>query len=130
MTRLDKTALALLAAAAMGCDLAIGADESREAMLRIAGQAGCLVCHAVEAGGTGPAGLKPVGPAWADVAQRYRGDPAAPARLVGEVMSGTSLYDRHWKDKASGVAMPPNAVAISEADAKRLVAWILGLASK
>jgi cytochrome c len=42
-------------------------------------------------------------------------------------MNGTNLYDSHWKGKVSGVAMPPNAVAIKEPDAKKLVAWILSL---
>jgi len=33
----------------------------------------------------------------------------------------------HWKGKAAGVVMLPNAVEINEADAKRLVSWILSL---
>ena len=49
------------------------------------------------------------------------------ATLTKEVMNGTNLYDSHWKGKVSGVAMPPNAVAIKEPDAKKLVAWILSL---
>jgi cytochrome c len=42
-------------------------------------------------------------------------------------MGGTSPYNRHWKAESSGIAMPPNGVAISEADAAKLVDWILGL---
>jgi cytochrome c len=42
-------------------------------------------------------------------------------------MKGSNPYDSHWKGQASGLAMPPNAVAIKEADAKRLVGWILAL---
>ncbi|MBI4988306.1 MAG: c-type cytochrome [Rhodocyclales bacterium] len=127
MKESEKAILALCATLAMTCDFAVAGDEKAAAMLRVAGNAGCLVCHAVEAGAKGPEGLKPVGPAWTDVAERYRNDSGAQARLVSEVMKGTSLYDRHWKDKASGIAMPPNAVAISETDAQRLVAWILEL---
>ena len=67
------------------------------------------------------------GPAWKDVAKKYKGDKTAQAKLTKEVMAGTNLYDSHWKGKVSGVAMPPNAVAIKEADAKKLVTWILSL---
>lgn len=129
MNPIKKNPTILAVAAALTSSLALAADEGA-AMLALAGNAGCLVCHAVESGAKGPNGLNPVGPAWADVAERYKDDKGAQARLVSEVMAGTSPYERHWKDKASGVAMPPNAVAIGEADAKRLVAWILGLKKK
>ena len=33
----------------------------------------------------------------------------------------------HWRGQVAGKAMPPNAVVISEADARRLVRWILAL---
>ena len=42
-------------------------------------------------------------------------------------MKGSNPYDSHWKDKAAGLAMPPNAVAINEADANKLVGWILSM---
>jgi cytochrome c len=42
-------------------------------------------------------------------------------------MKGSNPYESHWKGKVSGLAMPPNAVAIKEADAKKLVGWILAL---
>ncbi len=42
-------------------------------------------------------------------------------------MTGSNPYASHWKGKVSGLAMPPNAVAIKEADARRLVTWILKL---
>ena len=45
-------------------------------------------------------------------------------------MSGSSLYASHWKGQVSGVAMPPNAVAITEPDARALVSWILTLAPR
>lgn len=60
-------------------------------------------------------------------AARYKSDKNASKNLTTAVMAGTSLCNRHWKDESSGAAMPPNGVAISEADAKRLVAWILTL---
>jgi len=41
------------------------------------------------------------------------------------VLEGSNPYASHWKNKASGIAMPPNAVAITEGDARQLVFWIL-----
>jgi hypothetical protein len=43
------------------------------------------------------------------------------------VLKGSSAYESHWKGQASGLAMPPNAVAIKDADARELVGWILAL---
>jgi cytochrome c len=71
--------------------------------------------------------LAPVGPAWRDVAAKYKGQKGAQAELVHIVLTGSSPYDSHWKGKVSGLAMPPNKVAISEPDAKKLVSWILAL---
>ena len=36
-------------------------------------------------------------------------------------------YSSHWKNKVTGVAMPPNTAAISETDARSLVFWILSM---
>jgi cytochrome c len=62
------------------------------------------------------------------VAARYRGQPGAEARLVQAVVSGSNPYASHWKDQVAGLAMPPNATQVNEADARRLVRWILGMA--
>ncbi len=120
---MTKTPLILLALAAAPA-LAAGNDE---AMTALAKNAGCLTCHHVEPGAKGPDGLPPVGPAWRDVAAKYKGDKAAQDRLTKTVLQGSNPYDSHWKGKASGLAMPPNAVAITEPDARKLVGWILGL---
>ena len=96
-------------------------------MMKVATSAGCFTCHSIESGKPGPDGLAPIGPAWQDVAARYHGQPDAKAVLLRTVMKGTNPYDSHWKNKVSGIAMPPNAVVIKEADAKKLVAWILNL---
>lgn len=101
-----------------------GTAMANEEMLKIAANAGCIACHQVE---PRTDGKLPIGPAWKDVAKKYKGDKTAQAKLTKEVMAGTNLYDSHWKGKVSGVAMPPNAVAIKEADAKKLVTWILSL---
>lgn len=120
LTRLFP-ALALVAACA-----AAAAPED-DAMRQLAATSGCVACHQVEPGGKGPNGLAPVGPAWRDVAAKYRGQAGALDQLTLTVMRGSNPYESHWKGQASGLAMPPNAVAIKEPDAKRLVGWILAL---
>lgn len=117
--------LAIAALAACGPALADAAQD--EAMRQLANKSGCFICHAIELDAKGPQGLKPIGPPWKAVAARYQGDENARNNLTLAVMGGTSLYNRHWKEQTSGVAMPPNGVAISESDARRLVDWILGL---
>lgn len=99
-------------------------------MQRLASNSGCLTCHHIDPGGKGPDGMAPIGPAWKSVAERYRGQKDAAATLTRTVMSGSNPYDSHWKGKVSGLAMPPNAVAIKEADARKLVDWILAMAPK
>jgi len=103
------------------------AAAGEDPMLRLAATSGCLACHQVDSGAKGPNGLPPVGPPWRDVAARYRGQAGALDQLTLTVMRGSSPYDSHWKGKASGLAMPPNAVAIQEPQARQLVGWILGL---
>ncbi|WP_223295191.1 c-type cytochrome [Allochromatium vinosum] len=79
--------------------------------LVLAQKSGCTVCHSVEAA--------IVGPAYKDVAAKYRGDAAAQDRLVAKVMAGGV---GNWGQ----VPMPPNA-HVPAADIKALVTWILGL---
>jgi cytochrome c len=106
--------------------LALAADANT-AMRKLAADSGCLTCHQIEPGGKGPDGMAPIGPAWRDVAAKYHGQTGAAAQLTSTVMKGSSPYESHWKGKVSGLAMPPNAVAIKQADAQKLVAWILAL---
>ena len=68
----------------------------------------CLACHAVD--------KKLVGPAYKDVAAKYKGDAKAPAMLAGKVKAG-------GKGAWGEIPMPPNNV--TEDEAKKLVAWIL-----
>ena len=96
-------------------------------MLKLAATSGCLTCHHVDPGAKGPDGLPPIGPAWRDVGVKYKGVDGAQDQLTRIVMTGSSPYASHWKGQVSGLAMPPNAVAIKEPDAKKLVGWILGL---
>ena len=76
---------------------------------KLAVQNGCMACHSVN--------KKIVGPAFSDVAAKYQGDSAAPAKLAVKLkLGGTGVW--------GNVPMPPNPT-LSEADAKSLVAWIL-----
>lgn len=107
------------------------ADEARDTQMKtLAAKSGCLTCHHVEQGSNGPNGLAPIGPNWQDVANKYQGQANASNILVSRVMQGTSPYNSHWQGKVSGLAMPPNAVAINQTDAKQLVDWILALNKK
>lgn len=106
-----------------------GQAESQDVkMINLAHQSGCVTCHAISGAGKGPNGLKPIGPAWQDVARKYGRDPDAKAALVTTVLHGSSPYQSHWKGEVSGVAMPPNSVVLNEAQANELVDWILHLA--
>lgn len=113
---------------ALLCTTAQAEDKARDqAMLQLATRSGCMACHHIEPGATGPQGLPPVGPAWRDVAAKYKDKPEALEQLTHIVLTGSNPYQSHWKGKASGLAMPPNAVAIKEAEARDLVRWILAL---
>ena len=72
---------------------------------------GCAACHGVD--------KKIVGPAYQDVAAKYKGDKDAPAKLAQKVKTGSSGV---WGQ----VPMPPNA-AVPDDEVKALVAWILTL---
>ena len=69
----------------------------------------CLACHAVD--------KKLVGPAFKDIAMKYKGQKAAAAKLEAKVKSGGSGV---W----GPVPMPPNAT-VPDGDIQKLVAWIL-----
>ena len=102
-------------------------DKAADPMLKLATASGCMTCHQIEPGGKGPDGLPPIGPAWKDVALKYKGQQNAAEQLTKTVQAGSNPYESHWKGKVSGLAMPPNKVAISEADTRKLVGWILKL---
>ena len=61
------------------------------------------------------------------MAKQYAGKPGAAEFLTRVVLEGSNPYSSHWKGKAAGIAMPPNAVAISESDARKVVYWVLSL---
>ena len=126
---MNRNHLPMLAAllATIGTAGAVRAEGKDDAMLKLATGSGCMTCHHVDPGAMGPDGMAPIGPAWRDVAAKYRGQQGAEAKLTQTVMAGSNPYESHWKGNVSGLAMPPNAVAIKQADARQLVRWILSL---
>jgi len=62
---------------------------------------------------------KVVGPAWKDVAAKYRGDATAEAKLVSKIATG-------GKGVWGSMAMPANP-QIGEADRKVLAKFVLSL---
>lgn len=119
--------ICLTAMLSLGVGAAMADTKKDDEMKKLATTSGCLTCHSVESGKPGPDGMAPIGPAWQDVAAKYKGQKGATETLLEIVMKGSNPYSSHWKDKVSGLAMPPNAVAIKEPEAKKLVAWILAL---
>ena len=81
------------------------------ANLQLAQKNNCLSCHSVD--------KKVVGPAYKDVAKKYKGQAGAEAKLVAKVKAGGSGV---W----GPVPMPPNT-QVKDADVKTLVKWILSL---
>jgi cytochrome c len=101
--------------------------ENDAAMLKLATSSGCMACHSIQPLPKRADGLPPIAPAWRDIAVKYRDDPGASDRLTRTVMTGSDPQSRHWTGKVSAVAMPPNAVVVTEAEARVLVNWILVL---
>lgn len=122
-----RTQICLLASTLMFASTAALAQSSADdAAKKIAANAGCFTCHSIKHQESKDAGL-PVGPAWQDVSLQYRDKPGAADFLTRIVLEGSNPYASHWKNKAAGIAMPPNAVAISESNARQVVFWILSL---
>ena len=123
-----RTLLAAAAALLLAAPAALANPaENDAAMFKMATLSGCMACHTLGPTPRRADGLPPIGPAWSDVAIRYRDDPAASDKLTRTVMGGSDPNQRHWAGKVSPAAMPPNATVIPEAEARRLVNWILVL---
>ena len=93
--------------------LAIGVSAPASASEAIVKKARCVACHAVDA--------KRVGPAYKEVAAKYKGDAGAPARLFDKVRNGGSGV---W-GQVPMMAHP--ADKISDDDLKAAIHWILAL---
>lgn len=123
----QKRTLVTLLTCSLLSPLAMADAKKDTEMLKLATTSGCMTCHSIESGKPGPDGMKPIGPAWSDVAKQYKGKPGASEFLTRVVLEGSNPYSSHWKGKVSGLSMPPNAVAITEGNARQLVNWILAM---
>ena len=98
---MKRVLFALVAAVAVAAPAM--ADEA------LAKSKNCMSCHAID--------KKLVGPSYKDVAKKYAGQKDAADKLAAKVIKGGSGV---W----GPVPMPANA-QVNDADAKKLVAWIL-----
>ncbi|MDE2440612.1 MAG: c-type cytochrome [Betaproteobacteria bacterium] len=94
--------VATMMAAGLALSGQVMADEA------LAKAKNCLSCHAVD--------KKLVGPAFKDVAAKYKGDAGAADKLAAKVKAGGKGV---WGE----IPMPPNNVTPEEA--KKLVTWVL-----
>ena len=106
-----KAVFVCLAGAALlasGSAHAVLTNAAADAMMK---KDGCAACHSID--------KKIVGPAYVDVAAKYKSDKNAVTLLAKRVKEGSTGV---W----GPIPMPPNA-ATSEADIKELVTWIMTL---
>lgn len=90
----------------LGCGLAAAQTAAPQ---DLAGQYGCMACHGMV--------HKQVGPGFAQVAARYRGDTGAAQRLAGKIHHGSVGT---W-----GRVIMPRQPRMSDADARLLARWVL-----
>lgn len=90
---------------------ALAAATPALASLELAQKNACTACHAVD--------KKLVGPAYKEVAAKYKGDAKAEAALFDKVKKGSVGV---WGQ----IPMPPNA-HVKDEDIKTLVKWVLSL---
>lgn len=102
--KIAAIALAVAGLAAAG----VASAQSAQELLQ---KSGCTACHAND--------KKVVGPAYQDVAAKYKGDAGAPAKLLAKVKAGGSGV---W----GPVPMPPNP-QVSDANLKTMITYILAL---
>jgi cytochrome c len=104
---MKKIVTGVLAVATLAVASAAVADELEDMMKKN----GCNACHAED--------KKIIGPAYKDVAAKYKGDSGAVAKLSEKVKKGGSGV---W----GPIPMPPNT-QVSDADIRKMVELILAL---
>lgn len=107
---MKKMKIVLLAASTAVLSLGAATNAVAEDASALAQKSGCLACHQLE--------VKVVGPAYKDVAAKYKGQDVL-EQLVTKVKAGGVGT---WGE----IPMPPN-VNVSEADVRTIVTWILSL---
>lgn len=78
----------------------------------LAQKSGCLACHGVD--------KKVLGPAFKDIAAKYKGDKSAEGKLITKVQKGGSGV---W----GPIPMPANSPQVKDGDIKSIVKWIMSL---
>lgn len=106
-TKLTALLLPLMAATTLVTATPVNASEA------IVKKARCVACHTADA--------KRVGPAYKDVATKYRGDAGASDKLFTKVRAGGSGV---WGEVPM---IPHGADKISDDDLKAAIKWILAL---
>ncbi|WP_394787909.1 c-type cytochrome [Rhodoferax sp.] len=96
--------LTAVAAIAVLCSSAFAATPQE-----LVRQSDCMSCHGMV--------HKQIGPGFAQIAERYRGDAEAPARLAGKIRNGSV--------GAWGRVIMPRHPKLSDADALLLARWVL-----
>ncbi len=99
----------LMTVAAAGSLMLAAQANANEALAQ---KSGCLACHSVS--------QKVLGPAYKDIAAKYKGDKGAEAKLIDKVKKGGSGV---W----GPIPMPAMSPQVKDDDIKTLVQWILKL---
>ncbi len=106
---------ALLLAIAAAVSMLVAAQANAvdaKAAEALAQKSGCLACHSID--------KKVLGPAYKDVAAKYKGDKTAEAKLVAKVKAGGSGV---W----GPMPMPANSPQVKDADITTVVQWVLAM---
>lgn len=107
----------LVIAVAMAAALFISSSVyAKTPMPAEAKKGGCIACHAVE--------KKVVGPAWKDVADKYKGQADAKAYLINKIKKGGKGV---WTAVTGGAPMPPYSPRVKDENIEKLVDFILAL---
>ena len=99
----------LVTVLAAGSLLLAGQASANQALAQ---KSGCLACHSVD--------KKVLGPAFKDVAAKYKGNKEAESKLVAKVKAGGSGV---W----GPMPMPANSPQVKDEDIKSIVQWVLSL---
>ncbi len=92
--------------------LSVQAANAADPAEALAQKSGCLNCHSVQAA--------IIGPAYKDVAKKYKGDKTAEARLIEKVkVGGNGIWGK--------MPMPANSPQVKDDDIKTIVKWVLAL---
>ena len=103
---------ALMMTIAAAGALVLAGQASADDAKALPQKSGCLACHSVDA--------KVLGPAYKDVAAKYKGKPEMEAKLVEKVKKGGSGT---W----GPIPMPANSPQVKDEDIKTIVHWVLSL---